>query len=207
MPLQFESLNAPARRPSAMACWPMVAALALGLAACSSPMPRPSGEEALASAPLAAVPIAPPSGPSSQVRGPKPAAESGDVAPASPASGERPEAATNEEATAATRAAPAPDAGTVFAKGRASWYGKRFHGRRTASGERFDMHALTAAHKTLPFGTRVRVRSVHTGKEVVVRINDRGPYAHQRIIDLSYAAANALGVRHRGVTEVHLLRE
>lgn len=95
----------------------------------------------------------------------------------------------------------------MFAKGRASWYGKRFHGRRTANGERFDMHALTAAHKTLPFGTRVRVRSVHTGKEVVVRINDRGPYAHQRIIDLSHAAATALGVRERGVTEVHLLRE
>lgn len=207
MPFQFEPPNAPARRPIAMARWPMVVVLALGLAACSSPMPRTPGEEALVSAPLAAVPVAPPSRSSSQVRVPKPAAESADVASASPASGERPEAATHEEATAATRTAPATDAGTVFAKGRASWYGKRFHGRRTASGERFDMHALTAAHKTLPFGTQVRVRSVHTGKEVVVRINDRGPYAHQRIIDLSYAAANALGVRHRGVTEVQLLRE
>ena len=97
--------------------------------------------------------------------------------------------------------------GGYRSEGKASYYSNRHHGRRTASGERFDMHALTAAHKTLPFGTRVRVRSVHTGKEVVVRINDRGPYAHQRIIDLSHAAATALGVAHRGVTEVHLLRE
>lgn len=94
-----------------------------------------------------------------------------------------------------------------LARGMASWYGPRFHGRRTASGERYDMHALTAAHKTLPFGTKVRVRSVHTGKEVVVRINDRGPYQHQRIIDLSQAAMVALGVLGRGVTEVELLRE
>jgi rare lipoprotein A len=94
-----------------------------------------------------------------------------------------------------------------IARGMASWYGPRFHGRRTASGERYDMHALTAAHKTLPFGTRVRVRSVHTGEEVVVRINDRGPYKHSRIIDLSLGAISALGLRHRGVTEVVLLRE
>ena len=97
--------------------------------------------------------------------------------------------------------------GKTLAQGLASWYGPGFHGRRTANGERYDMHALTAAHKTLPFGTRVRVRSVHTGKEVVVRINDRGPYKHQRIIDLSLAAITALGLRHRGVTEVVLLRE
>lgn len=97
--------------------------------------------------------------------------------------------------------------GKALAQGLASWYGPGFHGRRTANGERYDMHALTAAHKTLPFGTKVRVRSVHTGKEVVVRINDRGPYKHQRIIDLSLAAITALGLRHRGVTEVVLLRE
>lgn len=100
-----------------------------------------------------------------------------------------------------------PPADRVLARGMASWYGPQFHGRRTASGERYDMHALTAAHKTLPFGARVRVRSVHTGKEVVVRINDRGPYKHQRIIDLSRGAVVALGVLDRGVTEVELLRE
>jgi rare lipoprotein A len=104
-------------------------------------------------------------------------------------------------------AAPAASVPELLAQGRASWYGQRFHGRRTASGEPFDMHALTAAHKTLPLGSRVRVRSVHTGKEVVVRINDRGPYKNQRIIDLSYAAAKALGVKERGVTEVLVLRE
>jgi len=100
-----------------------------------------------------------------------------------------------------------PRTGKALAQGMASWYGPGFHGRRTANGERYDMHALTAAHKTLPFGTKVRVRSVHTGKEVVVRINDRGPYKHSRIIDLSLAAITALGLRHRGVTEVVLLRE
>jgi len=207
MPLQLEPASAPARCPFAAACWPFLAALALGLAACSSPMPKPSGDEALAPVPVAAVPVAPPGRSSAKVRAPNPAAEPVDAVSASSAPGEPPEAAAEADTASAPSAAPVADAGTVFAKGRASWYGKRFHGRRTASGERFDMHALTAAHKTLPFGTRVRVRSVHTGKEVVVRINDRGPYAHRRIIDLSYAAAHALGVRHRGVTEVHLLRE
>jgi rare lipoprotein A len=109
------------------------------------------------------------------------------------------------EVVAPTGAAAAPD--QPIAKGLASWYGRQFHGRRTASGERYDMHDFTAAHKTLPFGTRVRVRSLQTGKEVVVRINDRGPYRHRRIIDLSQAAITALGLRHRGVTLVELLRE
>ena len=104
-------------------------------------------------------------------------------------------------------AATAARQGKPLAQGMASWYGPGFHGRRTANGERYDMHALTAAHKTLPFGTKVRVRSLYTGKEVVVRINDRGPYRHSRIIDLSLGAISALGLRHRGVTEVVLLRE
>ena len=91
--------------------------------------------------------------------------------------------------------------------GLASWYGRQFQGRRTASGERYDMHAMTAAHRTLPFGTKVRVRSVATGKEVVVRINDRGPYRHQRLIDLSQAAIVALGLKSRGVTAVELMPE
>ena len=90
----------------------------------------------------------------------------------------------------------------VIAKGLASWYGGKFHGRRTASGEIYDKNALTAAHKTLPFGTLLRVKSVRTGKEVVVRINDRGPYAQRRMLDLSRAAFMALGLKHRGVTMV-----
>jgi hypothetical protein len=93
------------------------------------------------------------------------------------------------------------------AKGLASWYGDKFHGRLTASGERYDKHALTAAHRTLPFGTLVRVRSARTGREVVVRINDRGPYARHRVIDLSSAAAAALGIKGRGIASVTLLRE
>jgi rare lipoprotein A len=95
----------------------------------------------------------------------------------------------------------------VLARGKSSWYGAKFHGRRTASGERFDMNAMTAAHRTLPFGTRLRVRSLDTGREVVVRINDRGPAIRSRIIDLSQAAADALGVRRLGVFDVELLRE
>ena len=84
--------------------------------------------------------------------------------------------------------------GRTIQRGLASWYGPGFHGRVTASGERFNQHELTAAHKTLPFGTRVLVQNRRTGKQVVVRINDRGPYAHGRVIDLSKAAAQAVGM-------------
>ena len=125
-----------------------------------------------------------------------------------------PDAAAKEPAPALLAAQPSaaqthskPSATSVIAQGLASWYGDIFQGRRTASGERYDMHEFTAAHKTLPFGTRVRVKSVSTGKEIVVRINDRGPFAHRRLIDLSRAAAIALGVRGHGVTSVVLLRE
>jgi rare lipoprotein A len=86
--------------------------------------------------------------------------------------------------------------------GAASWYGPGFHGKKTASGERFNTNALTAAHKTLPFGTEVRVTNERTGKSVVVRINDRGPYAHGSVIDLSKAAAEAVGIE--GVGQVTL---
>jgi rare lipoprotein A len=83
-------------------------------------------------------------------------------------------------------------------RGIASWYGPRFHGRRTASGERFDMDAFTAAHRSLPFGTRVRVESPADGRSVEVRINDRGPHIKRRVIDLSRAAARALGLLDPG---------
>jgi rare lipoprotein A len=89
-------------------------------------------------------------------------------------------------------------------RGQASWYGPRFHGRRTASGERYDQYAMTAAHKTLPFGTLVRVRSLVTGKEVDVRVTDRGPFVRGRIIDVSRAAAEALGMTGLGVKQVSL---
>lgn len=90
-------------------------------------------------------------------------------------------------------------------RGKASWYGKRFHGRRTASGERFNMYALTAAHPSLPFGTRLRVRHLESGREVEVRINDRGPHVGGRILDLSQAAARALGMLGSGASEVVLV--
>ena len=78
--------------------------------------------------------------------------------------------------------------------GVASWYGPGFHGKRTASGERFNTGSFTAAHRSLPFGTRVRVTNVRNGQSVVVRINDRGPYVAGRIIDLSKASARAIGM-------------
>ena len=88
--------------------------------------------------------------------------------------------------------------------GAASWYGPGFHGKRTASGETFNTNALTAAHKTLPFGSEVRVTNERTGKSVVVRINDRGPYAHGRVIDLSKASTRAIGIS--GVADITLDR-
>lgn len=88
--------------------------------------------------------------------------------------------------------------------GVASWYGPGFHGRKTANGERYNQNDLTAAHKSLPFDTRVRVTSIATGKSVVVKINDRGPYRKGRVIDLSAAAAKAIGMYRRGVGKVKL---
>ena len=93
---------------------------------------------------------------------------------------------------------------TSVQRGKASWYGPGFHGRRTANGERFNTNAYTAAHKTLPFGTKVKVTHAKTGKSVVVRINDRGPYAHGRVIDLSKASARAIGIS--GVADITLDR-
>ncbi|GIW35569.1 septal ring lytic transglycosylase RlpA family protein [Meiothermus sp.] len=97
--------------------------------------------------------------------------------------------------------APGSAAGSIQ-QGWASWYGPRFHGRRTANGERFNKFHLTAAHRTLPFNTRVRVTNLQNGRSIVVRINDRGPYIRGRIIDLSYAAARQLGMHLRGVIQV-----
>jgi len=88
--------------------------------------------------------------------------------------------------------------------GVASYYGRRFHGRRTANGERFDMHAMTAAHKTLPFGTRVLVTNPRNGRSVTVRINDRGPFIRGRTIDLSRAAAERIGMIASGHARVKL---
>jgi rare lipoprotein A len=90
------------------------------------------------------------------------------------------------------------------AEGQASYYGARHHGNKTASGERFDQNALTAAHRSLPFGSQVQVTNLRNNKIVVVRINDRGPYAKQRIIDLSQKAAEQLGMLRDGVVPVRI---
>lgn len=86
--------------------------------------------------------------------------------------------------------------------GRASWYGKRFHGRKTASGEVFNMNALTAAHKELPLGTKIEVTNNDNGKSIVVTVNDRGPFHGNRVLDLSKAAAKKLGVLSKGTADV-----
>lgn len=91
--------------------------------------------------------------------------------------------------------------------GLASYYSKEFHGRKTASGEPFDMNALTAAHRTLPFNTVVRVTNVRNGRSVTVRINDRGPFIAGRIIDLSYAAAKAIGLLAVGQVRIDIISQ
>lgn len=86
--------------------------------------------------------------------------------------------------------------------GQASWYGKAFHGRPTASGEEYDMFQLTAAHRSLPLGTYVKVTNLRNGKWAVLKVNDRGPYVGDRILDVSYGAAQALNFRGRGIEKV-----
>lgn len=97
-----------------------------------------------------------------------------------------------------------PNVGEFEQKGKASWYGRMFHGRKTASGEKFNMNAMTAAHRTLPLASWVRVTNESNHKTVVVKINDRGPYVRGRVIDLSYAAAAALGMRGAGTQKVKI---
>jgi rare lipoprotein A len=96
--------------------------------------------------------------------------------------------------------------GKAFQRGTASWYGPGFHGRKTASGERFNSFDMTAAHRSLPFGTRLKVVNENNGRSVVVRVNDRGPFAHRRIIDLAKGPAQALGLTSAGTGYVSLHR-
>lgn len=155
-------------------------ALLLGGCAATAPEPVPVGK-APPSLPPAPAPAAP-----QRAEAPQP--------PPAPAPSPEPPRAP----------ADAPDDLQPFERGLASWYGPRFHGRRTASGERFDKQAFTAAHRTLPFGTLVRVRHLQNGREVEVRINDRGPHRRDRVIDLSQAAAESLDLHLDGVEEVAL---
>lgn len=95
---------------------------------------------------------------------------------------------------------------TFKQSGVASWYGRQFHGKKTASGERFDMNALTAAHRSLPFGCYVKVTNKDNGQSVIVRINDRGPFHGNRVVDLSYGAAKAIGITKKGMGNVVIER-
>jgi len=115
-------------------------------------------------------------------------------APAAPTLAEEPAPTTapTEVAVASTQ------------NGLASWYGPGFHGNRSASGEVFNQNALTAAHRSLPFGTRVRVTNMNNGRSVIVRINDRGPFSRSRVIDLSRAAAGEIGMISSGTAQVRL---
>tara|TARA_X000000950_G_scaffold288950_1_gene408602 strand:- start:2242 stop:2796 length:555 start_codon:yes stop_codon:yes gene_type:complete len=97
-----------------------------------------------------------------------------------------------------------PSAQGYVEEGGASWYGTKFHGRQTSSGERFDMFALTAAHKSLPIPVFARVTNLANGRSTIVRVNDRGPFHGDRIIDLSYAAAVKLGFARQGTTRVRV---
>jgi rare lipoprotein A len=98
------------------------------------------------------------------------------------------------------------ETGKAIQRGTASWYGPGFHGRKTASGERFNSYDMTAAHRSLPFGTRLKVVNETNGRSVVVRVNDRGPFAHRRIIDLAKGPALALGLTASGTGYVSLHR-
>lgn len=110
----------------------------------------------------------------------------------------RPDQALDKTYTPQTRVEP------FRQRGAASWYGRRFHGRRTASGEPYNMYAMTAAHPTLPISSYARVTSLENGRSVVVRINDRGPFLRGRIMDLSYAAAEKLGYIKKGSAQVEI---
>ena len=100
---------------------------------------------------------------------------------------------------------PLPHARDFVERGDASWYGREFHGRKTSSGETYDMYAITAAHKTLPLGTYVRVHNLQNERKLTVKINDRGPFVRGRIIDLSYTAARELGVVGPGTAPVEIV--
>jgi len=100
---------------------------------------------------------------------------------------------------------PIPSSHGFKEVGLASWYGKDFHGRMTSNGETYDMHGITAAHKTLPMDTMLLVRNMENGKNLVVRVNDRGPFVRGRVIDLSYNAASKLGVIRNGTAKVEII--
>lgn len=176
----------------AVRVWTAVAVLAFVAAAIEGCAVEPAATTAVAPA-VARPPARPPLAPLQRLPDTSTASAQSRVATVTADSATDPE----EE-----RAAP----GEEFERGGASWYGSRFQGRRTASGERFDMADRTAAHRTLPFGTMICVRNLANGEVVMVRINDRGPASRRRVIDISQAAAEELAMVGMGVQNVVLQR-
>jgi rare lipoprotein A len=175
--------GAPPRQAYAHGCWPaLLLAAAACLAGCSSIGDASSGDGPGASPPpnLEAVPDAVPR-----------------VEPIRAGGANRPYSVGGQ------RYVPLTEDVELRERGLASWYGRKFHGRATASGERYDMYAMTAAHPTMPLPGYARVRNIANGRVVVVRVNDRGPFVKGRVIDLSYTAALRLGLlRGAGIVEV-----
>jgi rare lipoprotein A len=124
--------------------------------------------------------------------------------PATPSRKWLPENNDANPASSTSTRATLPEERSLVAEGKASYYASKFHGKKTASGEFFSLSHFTAAHRTLPFGTSVRVINLDNGKNVVVRINDRGPYLRGRIIDVSPAAAREIGLLGRGTANVRI---
>ena len=178
--------------------WISLAAVALLAAACGSAPPRQS--------PASAAPRAPPpstgkyyldDGPGSN-----PPANLDAIPDAVPRVEPLHRAANRPYAVFGREYVPATSLRPYHERGVASWYGRKFHGQKTSTGEPYDMYAMTAAHPTLPLPSYARVTSVASGKSVIVRVNDRGPFLHDRIIDLSFAAAHRIGIAQNGSGEV-----
>jgi rare lipoprotein A len=207
----------PMRNQPSAVTW-CVLALALLLAGCASPTGRwsgagrnaPGAQPVQPASPVAAKPGPAPAG---ERDGPPPAAEAPSVAelaaqpdpvpqvePIRQGGPNKPYTVLGENYEPLTRDVPLKE------RGMASWYGRKFHGRRTASGEVFNMYGLSAAHRTLPIPSYARVTDVKTGKAIIVRINDRGPFHSARVMDLSYGAAVKLGVAARGSAEIEFER-
>ena len=171
---------------------------ALALTACAAPQPPAAQSQTAPAADNAAAPPPPPAAASAQKTAAAPVRKNWQTA------AKKTEVQT-AKADGKTAKADGKTAKTAFSQtGKASWYGPGFHGRKTANGERFDMNTLTAAHRTLPISSYVRVTNLANGKSVVVRINDRGPYHGNRVMDLSKAAAQELGFIRTGTAQVKI---
>lgn len=198
----------------------LVCASALLLAACSAPAPRrypvpepapsrvPRSPPATQKVPSKTVPALPPAPAGEKDRPPAAheiPANIGDIPDAVPEAVEKSRYGNPDSYEVfGVRYDVLQDAAGFKERGHASWYGKKFHGRRTSSGENYDMFAMTAAHKTLPIPTYARITNLSNGKSVVVRVNDRGPFHSGRIVDLSYSAAHRIGIIGGGSGEVEL---